>query len=90
MVFGKYGEALLRRVERGTLRDGEALQRAADLEPEVVVGVGRVVQMADETAVLGGPLARLAFRREGLVRRQRIAFFAVFSERVATRARFAW
>jgi hypothetical protein len=85
VVLGQNREPLLRRVERGPFGDGKALQGASDLEPEVVVGVGGVVKVDDETPLPGRPRAVLAFRRERLVRPERIAFFAVFFERVVAR-----
>jgi len=87
VVLGQNREPLLGGVERRSFGDGEALQGAPDLEPEVVVGVGGVVQVDDETPLTGCPRAVLAFRRERLVRPERIAFFAVFFERVVARTR---
>ena len=68
MVLGQHREMLLFGVEGWTLGHRKALQRAADLEPHVVVGTRRIVQMDDVATVARGPTAVLAFRGEGLVR----------------------
>jgi len=67
VVLGEHREVLLRRVERRALRDGEALERAPDLQAQVVVDAGRVVQVADEAALARLANAGLAFRTERLV-----------------------
>jgi len=67
VVLGEHREVLLRRVEGGAFRDGEALERAADLQAQVVVDARRVVQVADEAALTRLADAGLAFRSEGLV-----------------------
>jgi hypothetical protein len=85
VVFRKYGEPFLGGVERRPLGNGEALECAADLEPQVVVGVGGVVQVNDEAALARLARAVLTFRRERLVRPKRIAFFAILLERIAAR-----
>ena len=87
MVFSKYGEALLSRVERRAFRDGEALQRAANLEAEVVVGVGGVVKVDDEAPLAGRTRAVLTFRRKRLVRPEGVPFFTVFPQGVVARTR---
>jgi hypothetical protein len=67
VVLGEHREVLLRRVERRALRDGEALEGAADLQAQVVVNARRVVQVADEAALARFADAGLAFRGERLV-----------------------
>jgi hypothetical protein len=85
MVLGQHRQPLVGGVERRPFGDGEAEQRATDLQPQVVVAIRRVVQVDDEAAVARFANAVLAFRCERLVRSQRIAFLPVFVERVFRR-----
>src|SRR5437764_500327 len=48
MVLGQHRQLLVTRLQTRTARNGEAFQRSTDLQPDVVVRAGRVVQVHDE------------------------------------------
>ena len=79
VVFHHGGEGFLSRVESWTLGYGPRFQRAADLQPEVVMQVRRVVALDEEAAGMRG--RRLGCRGFRLRSSAEIAFLRVFFER---------
>ena len=74
MVLDEHGEALLGVVGGRPLRHRPRLERAAELQPEVVVQAGGGVLLHDERERAGPPLVRV---RGGLVRPAEVAFLFV-------------
>src|SRR5690606_10078305 len=73
MILDVHGQPLVRRVEAGALGDGPALERAVELEPEVIVQAAGVVALdvITEFAAWSGDFAA---RFRGL---PEVAFFPV-------------
>ncbi len=79
VVLHHGGEGFLRRIERRSLWHGPRFQGAADLQAEVVMEVGGVVTLDEETARMRG--TRLRCRGFRLRSSAEIAFLRVFFER---------
>ncbi len=82
VIFGANGEPLLADDHAGPSRHRPALERAVELEPQVVVNAARIVLLHHELPA--APLPSLRLRLGGA---REIALLPVVLERVATRSR---
>ena len=84
MVLGAHGEPLFAHDQAWSPRHRPALERAAELEPQIVVDPARVVLLHDELPALALVGAAL---RLGLRRAAKVALLLVVLERVAAGSR---